>query len=34
LNRTRSRNLNARTSFGAFCVVAVAINRETGDEMN
>ena len=34
LNKTRSRNLSARTSFGAFCVVAVAINRETGDEMN
>src|SRR5262249_30817375 len=34
LNRTRSRNLSARTSFGAVWVVCVVINLEKWDEMN
>src|SRR4029453_1231131 len=34
LNRIRSRNLSARTSFGDVCVVSVDINLEEGNEMN
>src|SRR5438046_1763772 len=30
LNRTRSRSLSARTSFGAVCVVSVVISLEKG----
>ena len=34
LNRTRSRSLSSRTSFGVVCVVSVVINLEERSKMN